>query len=117
MLNTSKIEQNSPMHKLELDLARFSYKPGFKFRTHVDMQNNSLHVILSAHIPERDNPLNNTIVQLQGYQFSLEDYEKDPDCLVRELQHLVNMFESHEQREWLRCDGILVDDPHGFPYA
>jgi hypothetical protein len=38
--------------------------------------------------------------------------ERDPELFKRWFQTVIFNTEMHESREWLRRDGVLVDDPH-----
>jgi len=38
--------------------------------------------------------------------------ERDPELFKRWFQTVIFDAEMHESREWLRRDGLLVDDPH-----
>lgn len=84
-------------------LARYSYKPGWRL---------DLCLRIRATVPDSRNPGQTTPIQsIVDLPEGIEDWSDDK--LDGWLEKRFIFVESHEVREWLRRDGLLVNDPHG----
>jgi len=107
---------------LEEELARYTYKPGWKLTivgadhfisgdlfenmfawTHLEIR----YETIDSYHPERTIPIGARLI-VPPYVA----YEKDANAFRRWLEHNLDEMERHERREWLRYDGELVNDPH-----
>lgn len=91
------------MADLASRIARYSYKPGWR----VD-----LCLRVRATVPDSRNPGQTTPIE------SKVDLPEGiggwtDEALDGWLEKRLIFVETHEVREWLRRDGVLVNDPHG----
>ena len=106
-----------PLVWLRAELARYTYRPGWRMRIEVQPavagQYTPARLVVEytapdAYHPEREIPLKVNVM----VPWDLAEAHGASDLFGRWLQHTLQDVELHESREWLRLDGCLLDDPH-----
>lgn len=99
---------------LRAELARYTYKPGFTFAIVpsdlTDMYGAEWALRLTVDVEDTYHPGRRTQVCSQHVLWNAE--HMDEHSFARQLAHLIQDFEVHEAREWLKRDGVIWDNPH-----
>jgi len=133
-------EPYARLHWLKTEVARWTYKPGFTFeviapqgpgpgRFDVATYSWEPKLRITAMLPDsrRETPVypyeeevdadfrprlrtERKVIPIS--QTVTVPYYVDTVAFARWFSSVLNDFEYHEQREWMRRDGELVDDPH-----
>lgn len=90
-------------------LARFTYKPGWKFEVRNSDIPPAAYVAISFEAEDTYNPGKIVNPGMGAYLYEVPDTE---DRFAAWLASKVKAMEVHESREWLRRDGQMWDDPH-----
>jgi hypothetical protein len=98
------------------ELARFTYKPGWKFQVFSYAPERPLvgamcTLMIKLRVPDTYHPENIIDVQsVHGLYAGVHDASEE--AFARYLAECIAYVELHEAREWLRRDGEIYDNPH-----
>lgn len=109
------IRQREDFNRLEAELARWTYKPGWTFELerpppHDSFAVGSIVVRYQALDSRGSGETIPIVVRWAVDVYLLQDEHEQ--VFQRWLQARVLDAERHESREWLRRDGGIFDDPH-----
>lgn len=108
---------------LEQQLARFTYKPGWKLqvidaRLHTTGNNyrdyytdEQYFLGITAEFEDTYHP-GQRITVGGTHRIWVDPFERNEQHFARQVQQIIHDLELHESREWLRRDGELFDNPH-----
>lgn len=101
------------VERLRAELARFSYRPGWELTINAsgDLTYGAIAVLTIRYEPEDSRHPGCTVpvAARRTVPASVLDHEA---AFALWLQSALFDVELHESREWLRRDGVLVEDPH-----
>lgn len=90
-------------------LARFTYKPGWKFSIKPTVFS-GVCLFIAMDCEDTYNP-GQMITIAKQCPLTFAPYG-DPEPFAAWLAHEIKDVEIHESREWLKRDGMIYDDPH-----
>lgn len=103
------------LQSLELRLARFTYKPRYRFHIEVPREFCGFMLVLSSLQPSVADPEREVVIvfrrslPLDVFEDSVKNNERYFDIAV---EGLIHDFEAHETAEWFKFDGKCVHEPH-----
>lgn len=98
------------MTDLSSRIARYSYKPGWAFL--IGEQDGKPALVALARVPDARGEKESFLLRgAKKLPAGVEDYTDDQ--LSSFVDALLKRMDDHERAEWLRRDGVLVNDPHG----
>jgi hypothetical protein len=97
-------------------LARFSYKPGWKF----DIVAVDSGIMLKVKFTAADtyNPDKEIVIEGKFALMCMLDWERHrsqglaEEFFAKDMEHTIWRVEQHEAQEWLRRDGTIYNNPH-----
>lgn len=100
-------------HEIEEELARFTYKPGWKFSIYAPLlpsaTSSRAWLKIDFEVEDTYRPGHQTRV---GMRRPLLPYYIDADHFAHWLVREIDRAEQHETREFLKRDGVMIFDPH-----
>lgn len=104
--------------EMEKELERFTYKPGWRFSMLPPLlqefgyeYENQGKLLIEAMLVNSRGPVR--LDQLIPIVSTYPTYHvRDRDQFRRWVRSCIERLERHEQMEWLRYDGELIEDPH-----
>lgn len=101
----------SRLAEVQAFLDRFSYKPGAVLR--ITAHEDTVRLLMTMDAPDVSKPGNPTTSITMSRYIRFDDLHPfNRDVLAREVKILVYELERHETAEWLKFDGVCIDDPH-----
>lgn len=105
-------ERSPVVSRLEKALSEITYKPCHKIKFHTDVRQKASFLMLNATVPNADHPRSETMIHLT-VDFCLKRFESEGAIyLMSSVKLLIHIYEDHEQMEWLKVNGVKVDNPH-----
>lgn len=103
---------------LHSELARFTYKPGWRFV--LDASGHAFTLggemspfnVVRVSYPAKDSRRPDEVETTIKVKISVPPYIEDEDAFARWLIEAISEIERHEAQEWLRRDGVMLFDPH-----
>ena len=95
------------LEQLQGEVARFSYRPGWELSVFPDVWEGAVLRVV-AKVPDAYHPDNLTPLQINSRIPPIPDVVYFGHYLLWRLL----LIESHECREWLRRDGVMLFNPH-----
>lgn len=97
--------------QLEDRLASFSYKPGWTMELHESESYAGSFLMISFEAEDAYRPGRRTIIGIRSALPPIEFF-RCHEMLDQWLLSRVIQAENHEAKEWLKCDGVMIFDPH-----
>lgn len=98
------------MTDLAARIARYSYRPGWAFK--IGEHEGKPALVVLARVPDARGEKESFMLRGAKTLPAGVDTFTD-DKLDRLVVALLKSMDDHERAEWLRRDGVLVNDPHG----
>ena len=100
---------------LQSQLDRYTYRSGWAWTLHGQSDNYwsaTFTVEITFSAVDAHDPSSNCVIFSRQAIPPFVMQERDPELFKRWFQTTIFNVEMHESREWLRRDGVLVEDPH-----
>lgn len=97
--------------QLEERLASFSYKPDWTMILHPLGHYPGSFLLISFETEDAYHPGRRTTIGIRSGLPPIEFF-RDHNAFDQWLLSRVLVAERHEAQEWLKCDGVMIFDPH-----